>query len=45
MTIIEVDHVSKEYRLGTLTSLKDSARNMLRRLRGQSLHKLSLIHI
>ena len=39
MTIIEVDHVSKEYRLGTLTSLKDSARNMLRRLRGQSLHK------
>mgnify|MGYP001817283487 FL=1 len=39
MSIIEVDHVSKEYRLGTLTSLKDSTRNMLRRLRGQELHR------
>lgn len=37
MPIIEVNHVSKEYRLGTLTSLKDSAQNMVRRLRGQSL--------
>ena len=35
MRIIEINHVSKEYRLGTLTSLKDSARNVVRRLRGQ----------
>jgi lipopolysaccharide transport system ATP-binding protein len=35
MPIIEVNHVSKEYRLGTLTSLKDSAVNMVRRLRRQ----------
>lgn len=35
MPIIEVNHVSKEYRLGTLTGLKDSAKNMVRRLRGQ----------
>jgi len=35
MSIIEVNHVSKEYRLGTLTSLKDSAVNMVRRLRRQ----------
>ena len=32
MPIIEVNHVSKEYRLGTLTSLKDSAQNLLRRM-------------
>ena len=37
MPIIEVNHVSKEYRLGTLTGLKDSAKNMVRRLRGQQL--------
>lgn len=36
MPIIEVNHVSKEYRLGTLTSLKDSAQNMVRRLRRQA---------
>ena len=35
MSIIEVKHVSKEYRLGTLTNLKDSAVNMVRRLRRQ----------
>jgi lipopolysaccharide transport system ATP-binding protein len=35
MSIIEVNHVSKEYRLGTLTGLKDSVKNMVRRLRGQ----------
>ena len=39
MPIIEVNHVSKEYRLGTLTSLKDSARNIARRLRRQPLTK------
>lgn len=36
MPIIEVNHVSKEYRLGTLTSLTDSAKNMVRRLRKQA---------
>jgi ABC-type polysaccharide/polyol phosphate transport system ATPase subunit len=35
MPIIEINHVSKEYRLGTLPSLKDSAHNVVRRLRGQ----------
>lgn len=35
MPIIQLDHVSKEYRLGTLTSLKDSVRNTVCRLRGQ----------
>ena len=39
MPIIEVNHVSKEYRLGTLTGLKDSAKNMVRRLRGQQVVK------
>ena len=39
MPIIEINHVSKEYRLGTLTSLKDSARNIARRLRRQPLTK------
>jgi ABC-type polysaccharide/polyol phosphate transport system ATPase subunit len=39
MPIIEVNHVSKEYRLGTLTNLKDSAQNMVRRLRRQPLTK------
>ena len=34
MPIIEVNHVSKEYRLGTLTGLKDSVHSILRRLRG-----------
>jgi len=36
MSIIEVNHVSKEYRLGTLTNLKDSVKNMARRLRRQA---------
>ena len=39
MPIIEVNHVSKEYRLGTLTGLKDTARNTVRRLRGQPIIK------
>ena len=37
MPIIEVNHVSKEYPLGTLIGLKDSAKNVVRRLRGQQL--------
>ena len=39
MPIIEVNHVSKEYRLGTFTNLKDSAKNIVRRLRGQPVIK------
>ena len=39
MPIIEVNHVSKEYRLGTLTGLKDSIKNMLRRLSGRPVKK------
>jgi lipopolysaccharide transport system ATP-binding protein len=37
MPIIEVNHVSKEYPLGTLIGLKDSAKNVVRLLRGQQL--------
>ena len=39
MPIIQLNHVSKDYRLGTLTSLKDSVRNTVRRLRGQPVKK------
>ena len=35
MPIIEVEHLTKEYRLGTLTSLKDNVTNALRRLVGR----------
>lgn len=35
MAIIEVNHVTKEYQLGALTSLKQSALNGLARLRGR----------
>lgn len=35
MPIIEVEHVTKEYRLGQLTSLKQSALNSLNRLTGR----------
>ncbi|BCX89355.1 lipopolysaccharide transport system ATP-binding protein [Methylomarinovum tepidoasis] len=35
MPIIEVEHLTKEYRLGTLTSLKDSLTNLGRRLTGR----------
>ena len=35
MPIIEVDHVTKEFRLGQLTSLKQSALNALNRLTGR----------
>src|SRR5262245_57633826 len=34
MSIIEVDHVSKEFKLGQLQSLKETATNMLARVRG-----------
>jgi len=37
MPIIEVEHLTKEYRLGTLTSLKDNVTNALRRLTGRPL--------
>ncbi|RPH74923.1 MAG: ABC transporter ATP-binding protein [Nitrospiraceae bacterium] len=39
MSIIEVKHVTKEYRLGTVVSLKDSAVNLMRRLRRQPLQE------
>jgi ABC-type polysaccharide/polyol phosphate transport system ATPase subunit len=39
MPIIEVNHVTKEYRLGTVTSVKDSAMNLVRRLRRQPTHE------
>ncbi len=35
MSVIEVNHITKEYRLGYLTSFKDNLRSMLARLRGQ----------
>jgi ABC-type polysaccharide/polyol phosphate transport system ATPase subunit len=35
MSVIEVNHITKEYRLGYLTSFKDNLRGMLARLRGQ----------
>lgn len=39
MPIIEVDHVTKEYQLGQLQSLKQSARNALSRLRGHAVEQ------
>jgi lipopolysaccharide transport system ATP-binding protein len=35
MAIIEVEHVTKEFRLGQLTSLKQTALNAFKRLRGE----------
>jgi ABC-type polysaccharide/polyol phosphate transport system ATPase subunit len=35
MSIIEVNHVTKEYQLGTIQSLKTTALNQWRRLTGQ----------
>jgi hypothetical protein len=35
MPIIEVEHLTKEYQLGTITSIKDSFTNALRRLTGK----------
>jgi len=37
MPVIKVNHITKEYRLGALTSLKDSALNQIKKLRGQPL--------
>jgi len=39
MAIINVDHVTKEFRLGQLTTLKEVAANGLRRLAGGSARK------
>ncbi|MBN2596854.1 MAG: ABC transporter ATP-binding protein [Marinifilaceae bacterium] len=39
MPIIEVNHLTKEYRLGHITSLKETALNMLRRMTFQPLHE------
>lgn len=39
MPIIEVSHVTKEFRLGQLGSLKETMLNNLRRLRGEEIHK------
>jgi len=39
MKIIEVDHLTKEYRLGQIFSLKDLFLNTFRRLRGLSTYK------
>jgi ABC-type polysaccharide/polyol phosphate transport system ATPase subunit len=39
MSIIEVNHVTKEYQLGQLQSLKTTALNQWRRLTGQPVEK------
>ncbi|BAN36782.1 polysaccharide/polyol phosphate ABC transporter ATPase [Sulfuricella denitrificans skB26] len=39
MPIIEVDHVTKEFKLGQLQSLKTTALNQLRRLTGEPIEK------
>lgn len=39
MAIIEVNHLTKEYQLGHLTSLKETALNTLRRLTFQPIHE------
>jgi lipopolysaccharide transport system ATP-binding protein len=41
MSIIEVNHVTKEYKLGQLTSLKQTALNTLNRLTGRPVEKSS----
>lgn len=42
MAIIEVNHLTKEYQLGHLTSLKETALNTLRRLAFQPVHEREL---
>lgn len=42
MAIIEVNHLTKEYQLGQLTSLKETALNTLRRLAFQPVHNREL---
>ena len=44
MAIIEVNHITKEYRLGQNVSIKDSALNILARLRGQAVQKRQLFN-
>ncbi|MBW1796637.1 MAG: hypothetical protein JRJ38_19850 [Deltaproteobacteria bacterium] len=39
MAIIEVNHVTKEYRLGHMKSLKQTALNTFSRLRGRAVPK------
>ena len=39
MPIIEVNHVTKEYQLGHITSLKENVANAYRRMAGKPLHK------
>jgi lipopolysaccharide transport system ATP-binding protein len=39
MPIIEVNHVTKEYQLGHITSLKENVANVYRRMAGKPLHK------
>ena len=39
MPIIEVNHVTKEYQLGHITSLKENVANSFRRLTGKPIHK------
>ena len=39
MPIIEVNHVTKEYQLGHITSLKENVANVYRRMAGKSIHK------
>jgi ABC-type polysaccharide/polyol phosphate transport system ATPase subunit len=39
MSIIEVNHITKEYQLGQLQSLKTTALNQWRRLTGQPVEK------
>ena len=39
MPIIEVNHVTKEYHLGHITSLKENVANSYRRLLGKPIHK------
>ena len=39
MPIIEVNHVTKEYQLGHITSLKENVTNTYRRLTGKPIHK------
>lgn len=41
MAIIEVNHLTKEYRLGALTNVKESSLNLLRRIGGRKVHRRS----
>ena len=42
MPIIEVNHLTKEYRLGALTSLKQNVQNVFAHLRGQAVPERAL---